>query len=254
MYKISLFILLPTIGMAVTRHVYETDGAQGIQSAIDASNPYDTVMVHSGTYYVRDIGILGITMKDKIILLSPSPDSVTLSGANSTGTDTAYHVIYCDFGNASSRDAVIKGFTIRDGRAKESSGRSAGGGGILCYRSSPTIINNVITHNSSTKMGGGILCFQNSSIIRENTITFNSSGFGGGIGCSRDNTIIENNTFTSNSAGYDGGAIYCEDYGSSLISNNIITSNNANYGGGIYCFFSYAKIINNTITYNSAII
>lgn len=226
---ILLTAVFPSVLMSTTRHVYEPEGAQGIQNAIDISSGFDTVLVHSGTYYVRDVSILGITMRDSVILMSPSYDSVTLSGSNSLGTDTANHVIYCSFNHPSSySEAEIKGFTILDGQAAYDRG-----GGIHCYQSNPVIQNNKIIHNS----GWGIGLYYSSAIIDSNTINHNLGS--GGVflqGYPNEPPVINNNLISDNSGAHAGGGIFCN-HASFFITNNTITDNYAwNYGGGITIF------------------
>jgi hypothetical protein len=166
-----LGILAPALAMGITRHVYEADGARGIQDSIYASLPYDVILVHPGTYYVGDVSLMGIRMKDTLTLVSADgAESCILSGSNSTGTDTAYLVIYCYFEDSSSHEAVIRGFTIKNGSSSPSGYQY--GGGICCDESSPLIDSCIITSNSA-RHGAGLYLSLSSSVVRHNTITGN---------------------------------------------------------------------------------
>lgn len=282
-FIVVIVILFSLPIFAAQRHVYESDSARGIQDSINVSNAYDTVFVHTGTYFVRDVDSLGITMKDSIILLGSSPDSVILSGLSSAGTDTAYHVIYCDFGDSSSHAAIIQGFTITKGYARGAFPHNYGNG-VHCYNSSPVIKNNVIKHNPETPQynyqnlgGGGIYCYHSASLIENNIFRENKldclAGAGGIIYCLesslviRKNSVIDNvsshggitskasvllvdsNIIENNRAGYFGGGIYCD---SCLltITNNIIRENDSYRGGGIYSSNSSGIIRDNKIMVN----
>ncbi|MHC4500037.1 MAG: right-handed parallel beta-helix repeat-containing protein, partial [Planctomycetota bacterium] len=109
------------------------------------------------------------------------------------------------------------------------------GGGIACFDSSPTINNCTISGNSSHHSGGGIVCFDSSPVITNCIITGNTADYGGGICCERNsNPQIKNCKITGNTA-YRGGGISCRE-SSPLITNCTITDNSAGHdGGGIHC-------------------
>ena len=216
------------------RNVYKSDGAMGIQDSINVSCAGDTVLVHNGIYYVRDIDSLGITMKDSVVLMSSGgAESCTLSGLNSTATDTAYHVIYCSFGDSSSHAAIIQDFTIM---------LSYEGSGIYCESSSPIIQNNIITNNDRK----GIYFSISSSIVKYNTITNNQLW---GIFCANSSPTIISNTITDNLS----SGVWCDNLSSPLIQYNVITHNGSptSLGGGIY-YNGSPFIEHNIISYNRA--
>ena len=150
---------------------------------------------------------------------------------------------------------TIDGFTIRNGNA-------ANGGGIYCEPySSPTIVNNTVTGNSSTGTGssegngGGIYCNHSFSPISNNAISGNTARIsGGGIGCYYSILTIADNAITGNKNGSSayGGGLFCQS-STPTIARNTITGNNAGYrGGGIACASSSATIIGNMIAANVA--
>jgi len=121
------------------------------------------------------------------------------------------------------------------------------GGGIYCYESSPTIINNIIIENRS-EIGGGIVCCGENSMaeirnchIAENEasiLNIASTGAGGGIACIYSNTKITNNVIVNNKCGINGGGVWAISnyYGQCkpLIQNNIIQENiSLSLGGGM---------------------
>ena len=144
--------------------------------------------------------------------------------------------------------SAVDGFTIRNGS-------SGNGGGIYCFRASPTISNNTITGNSATAIdasGGGVYCSGGFPTIAHNTIMGNSSSSsGGGISCSYSSSLIAHNTITGNSAGSSGGGVYSIG-GSPMIAGNRVAANSASVvGGGVYCSEGSATIANNWITGNN---
>jgi len=283
MYRKLLIIcsVFLTMLFATTRHIYEPDGARAIQDSINISSHFDTVMVHCGIYYTRDLGQNGILMRDSVILLSLSYDSVTLSGLNSAGTDTVQHVIYCNWCHPLSFEAVIEGFTIIDGN-----GAGTWGGGIYCDVFTNPVIRNSKFEKNYAERGGAIACNQASPIIEDNLIINNTAVCGGGIACTgypwsvATPPVIKNNTISSCSTDIAGGGIYCHSssflieennisdnyavgygggitvfscstaYQYSTIKNNVIKDNISELGGGISCWFSFASAENNTIDRN----
>ncbi len=134
------------------------------------------------------------------------------------------------------------------------------GAGIRCVDASPTIIDNLISENTSNNYGGGISCYQSGSDIKENTIIDNTSEMGGGIHCEQstgmpeisDNMIVDNdgsegagiyltsssplmqtNTWYQNFAVQEGGAVWTSSSEPWIIENKII-SNMSPTGGAFY--------------------
>ena len=145
-----------------------------------------------------------------------------LSGA-SPNMDTAYHVMFMS-ADSITRDWVIDGVMITDGRAEGLYLNRLGGG--LYARSyggdMKAIIKNVsITNNSAYSAGGGIhtrSAGATSPILTNCTFTNNSAFFdagnfvvgrGGGILISgiTSNPLFSNCTFTNNYVGLEGGAV-----------------------------------------------
>lgn len=149
---------------------------------------------------------------------------VSLSGADRETTvldaeQAANHVVYCE----DVQYATVEGFTISGGSA---AGGWARGGGIHCLRSSPTILNNVISDNTA-RCGGGIYSEDSSPRIMSNVLQ-------------------------RNSAVDEGGGICCVGDGRPRVSQNRISGNYAATAGGIYSDDSMTSISHNTITHNSS--
>ncbi|MDQ1317395.1 MAG: hypothetical protein QG588_1047 [Candidatus Poribacteria bacterium] len=226
-------------GIAWSADLYVPGDYSNIQSAINAAETGDTVLVADGIY--TGVGNKNIDFGGK---------ALTVRSANGPGNC----IIDCEgsgrgfYFYKGKGNPVVQGFTITGGVADN-------GGGIYCYSSSPTITNCTISGNSATNSttnnGGGIYCYSSSPTITNCTISGNSadSGFGGGIYCESSSTTITDCTISGNSA-FAGGGIFCYP-GATIITNCTINGNSViYYGGGIFCGYSSPLITNCTISGN----
>ncbi len=107
-------------------------------------------------------------------------------------------------------------------------------GGINCSNSSALIAGNTISNNSAG-WGGGIGCYFSNLTILNNVFNGNevSSGFepsvGGGIYCYESSPVLINNSFTGNKADLSGGGIYCALVSNPVITNTIFWGDSASY-------------------------
>src|SRR6266478_5260085 len=139
-----------------------------IQSAINAANNGDTVLVSAGTY-VENINFIG----KAITVTSSDGPATTIIDGNHNGTVVT-------FNHSETAASVLSGFTVRNGF------QSGGFGGGICVSSAPPpISSNRITGNHAAT-GIGIFVNGGSSLIKNNTISNNdqtgagSGGSGGG--------------------------------------------------------------------------
>ena len=219
-----------------------------IQASIYSAVDGDDVLVKYGSYNITSpIDFSGANIR----LASDDGTHNSYENATKDATqctiDASGNCGVFYFHNGETSDAVVAGFTIKNGSGEF-------GGGIECLSSSPTISNNIISTNSSD-YGGGIYCQESSPVIEYNTISGNTAtNNGGGINCYQADATIVNNTISNNTATtYNGGGIYCSD-SSVVIKANIISNNETtnSSGGGIYCSGAPVSIINNLIFKNSA--
>jgi len=206
---------------------------QSIQEAINAAQNGDTILVNAGTY------IENLNFKGKQITVQST------AGASATIIDGGGVCHVVTFSSGEQREAVIQGFTIRNGVGKKLDGLDYGfGGGILCRGSSPIIRGNIIEQNKADNstsglfgLGGGICVYEGSyPEIVGNTIRNNTAESGAGIYIFTTNDPEETSSTQT------------------IIQNNNITSNNAQLGGAIFiCGNSHPKIINNTLSGNTQI-
>ncbi len=223
--------------------VYVPDDHPNIQDAIDASNSGDTILVRPGTFQ-ENIDFLG-----KSVVLESD------QGAVLTAIDGMQAGSVVSFISGEGSDAVIRGFTITNGTARN-------GGGILCSQGAvPQIVDNLISGNRASTFGGGLYCrYGSSPSVSGNEFRENTAGSGGGIACRLSSApLISGNLFSGNSAigTYgNGGAIYCYSDSSPTVENCLIHHNEANgsfgRGGGIACWESSPSIMNCTVVENSA--
>ncbi|MGD9126108.1 MAG: choice-of-anchor Q domain-containing protein, partial [Planctomycetia bacterium] len=104
-----------------------------------------------------------------------------------------------------------------------------GGGGIACYGSEMTVINSLLSENTTNSYGGGI---------------FHTSG--------NELTVI-NSTIVDNSAGAGGGGIYSKGYEPVILHNTIVANNTDDPSGsdilsslnGLGAFTGYYNLIGN---------
>jgi parallel beta-helix repeat protein/predicted outer membrane repeat protein len=218
-----------------------------IQAAINAAVTGDTVIVASGTYI--GVGNRDIDFKGKAITVrsEAGPESCIID-CNKLGRGFYFH-------SNETVGSIVDGFTIINGYNPYD---SLGGGGIYCYRSSPTITNCNISGNQAKGGGGGIYCSVSNPTITSCNISGNqASGSGGGIYCyNNSNPAITNCNISGNTATYyDGGGICCYGgYGGApMITNCSISGNRAfSSGGGIYTSGGSPTITNCNISGNTA--
>ena len=192
--------------------IYVPANQPTIQAGIDAAVNGDTVLVADGIYTGE--GNVNLDFKGKAITVKSEggAENCVIDCENKPGTRGFY------FHNFEGPDSILDGFTIQNGNVSD-------GGGVYCYNSDLTIMNNIITGNSVSGQGGGIRCHYLAEVrIINNIITGNSAGQGGGIACQNASPTMMNNTIVGNSAG-EGGGLYGY-YSGPKITNTIIWDNN----------------------------
>lgn len=169
MIRIPLTLLvIATAVTAVSGAVYHVpQGFAKIQNAVLFAADGDTVLVSDGTY--TGVGNRNIDFVGKSITV------LSLNGPAETVIDCMNRGRGFYFGSGEDEGAVLKGFTIRNGRDNT-------GGGIFCLDASPRIKNCIITGNKASS-GGGIYCSMSFPEISGSTISGNAAYFGGAVWC-----------------------------------------------------------------------
>lgn len=207
------------VGCADTIRV-EADGSGDhatIQDAIDAAETCTLIELSDGTFTGvgnrdLDYGGKAITIKSQ----SGDPD-LCIIDCEQSGRGFYFH-------NGETQTSSLEGVTITNGLADY-------GGGILCYQSSPTLVNLIVHANTASEKGGGVDCNDASPSL---------------INC-----VLSENTADGISS--DGGGFRClEPSSNPTMTGCVLTGNYAHYGGGIFCDGgSYLTVSNCTLSGNS---
>ena len=218
----------------------------------DSLNPI-TIHLAAGTYSPSTNGEqFMLQIPDYVTLIGDDTREETILDAE--GSDRVIVLWYV-------KEANIESMTIMNGNADY-------GGGILCAKSTGTLINLIVKNNQANYKGGGIHCAGSNTMISLNNVEVtNNSSYkgGGGIGISTCDPVLENVTVSYNSAFVGGGIlcgpIYTNPVGSNPYLKNVLISNNTDLGynpysdlpvsgAGMYIASSNPILENVTITNN----
>jgi parallel beta-helix repeat protein len=204
-----------------------------IQSAIDAAEPNDIVIVADGTYTGdgnRDIDFLGkaITVR--------SATGAENCVVDCQGTELDYHRGFC-FQSGEDAKSVLDGFQIINGWTTYPDY----GGGIYCSGSSPTIANCIIQECRAYR-GGGMCNESSSPTVTGCSFTGNSASVGGGMYNEDSGPTMTECTFTSNLAG-GGGAMWNVESDTVITNCDFIDNWGGNAPGGMYNHLSNSTLI-----------
>jgi hypothetical protein len=193
-----------------------------IQSAISSAQDHDTVLVTNGIYATSGLTVVGslgnrVAINKAIIVKSVNgPDVTTIKGFGGVDGDDARRCAYVG------ANAVLAGFTLREGHTRTSGIASdLAGGGAWC-EDSGTISNCTITANTANNTGGGVY----NGTVSRCIVSSNSADVGGGV----YNTQLDNSLVVYNSAGSDGAGGYNGTFVNCTVSSNTATGD----GGGVY--------------------
>ena len=227
-----------------------------LQDALAVAVSGQEIWVVAGTYYTTDTldrtftfqlidgvdvygGFAGleVTRTSRNVMSNVSILSGDI-GVSADKSDNAHHVV------TGADNAVLDGFTVRDGNAAGAA--DASGGGIYCNGTSPTIIAcNIIANESVSGLAGGVYCSSASPVLINCAISDNQAGYGGGVYCtnasapSLTNCLVVNNTSANT-----GGGIRCWANSSPTLTNCTISGNDASIGGGLNSDDSTPTLLN----------
>jgi hypothetical protein len=275
MKKLLLLLLLAAECTLAQNVIYVNHAAAGsntgaswanaftdLQLALEAAQPGNEIWVAQGTYYPsKDTGNVVTTVRRKFFVLVDSvgiyggftgtettrkqrdwkTNVTTLSGdigAKGDSTDNSFHVVYSEDGTLS-KNTVLDGFTIRDGRANGlGTQREWTGGGLYIFGNTSAIFKNLLfTHNSSSS--GGAFGMDGPVQGGKNGIGF---------------CYVINSTFTKNYCASFGSGAYIHEnrvrfINCAIFSNHIIGSNTK---GAIYNLKSKLGLYNCTVADNTS--
>lgn len=240
------------IGTSTAAILNVPDDYDTIQDAINAAAVSDTVLAAPGVYQeLIDFSGKDITVASEYIFDNDSTIVInTVIDGNFAGTPVT-------MANGESNDAILIGFTIKNGTGTLYFDQFYVGGGIYLEDTSPTITCNIITGNDAPDGGGGIFSVGGAPVIKCNVIVGNTSvaayGCGAGMLIKNSETgLIYRNSIQFNTAHHGGGIALKNSHPE--VTRNVVCNNTAiGYGGGIRIYDgSNPTIINNTISHNTA--
>jgi hypothetical protein len=145
--------------------------------------------------------------------------------------------LFCDGNNAT-----------LDGNVIQKNQSLSNGGAVCFFNCLPVFKNNLVRANSSPEFGGGLYCYRSGGTFVNNIFVENHARFGGAISLSASSIRFINNTLADNRADINGGGIHC-DKSSPFIKNSIVWGNEAkNKGKQLYLYaFGYPDIVYSTL-------
>ncbi len=249
---------------------------QEIQSAINAAQDGDTIIVARGTYVENiDFRGKGIVLTSNFLFSNDLEDidSTIIDGSEPVDPDTASCVLMYKPNQSFSDDssAALIGFTLTGGKGTAwNDEHNLGsfyreGGGILIQYWAPRIRFNKIIDNEAydktglTSAGGGaIRCGDGNPLIENNFLIHNRGRYGAGIVFNYSGGVIRNNVIADNFGGedYAGGGLWILgnrfDNKLKVIENNTIVNNSSVLaGGGIFLWSSSQSYVRNNIIWGN---
>lgn len=214
-----LFLISALGGPAAASTFHVPADYPTIQEAVDAAASLDTVAVAPGTYTGtgnRQIQFFG---KDVRV--------IGTGGAAVTILDCERAARGFDIRGGESNDALIEGFTIRNGVALALTWPGSFAAGISCRGLSHPTIRDVVIESCEAYQGGA-------------------------LGCADSSPIVEDCVFRGNSALIKGGAIALLNFSEPTFLRTVVTGNAAQLGGGVVLELSNATMTQCTIASNGA--
>ncbi len=192
-----------------------------IQTAIDSSANGDTVLVRPGVY-LETINYNGRNITVGSLFLTTGNNEYI----DSTIIDGNRNGSVVRFDSEENNDALLTGFTIRNGSGSIDAENDISGGGVHCHNASPRLTYLKVVNNTAW-YAGGIYCELGAD------------------------AIISNCTIIGNTASIAGGGMDYYD-ADPTVRNCTISRNEALRGGGIYCYFDSQPTFENTIFWNNS--
>lgn len=212
-----------------------------IQSAIDAAQANDTVLVANGRFAENlNFNNRSLTLAGRYLLTNDPRDiAVTVIDGGYNGR-SAIRL-------ANGEGGLICGFTIVNDSTDY-------GGGIYCRMGMLTIRNMVIENNAASRNGGGIYITGGAQVIVRDVVLRNNrcGNVGGAMSAyTGAQVLVERVEMTGNYAAHVGGAYH--GYGSRVqIVNCTLADNDALHnGGGIYLTQEAVLDLQNSILWNN---
>ena len=199
-----------------------------IEDALKLCAADGTVYVHAGTYELKaqislanSFSLIGVDGRDRTVLKPAS--------------GTSHRLVVLNHPNA-----LVKGFTLRGGRADE-------GGGVYVNAAGGVVEDCLIENCTSSECGGGVYLKSPAAVIRRTILRNNDAGssrWGGGA-YTTDGGLFDSCLFYGNSANY-GGGYYAERGGAAVTLVNCTLANNKSTmtGKDVYDYRGGNKYVN----------
>ena len=187
------------------------------------SGPTDTVRLREGVSVYGGFSGRELTRDERDWRGRPT----VLHGGDGLGVDEVYHVVSAE----DVTTAVLDGFTITGGNARDPSNE---GGGIALVNA-PVTLRNLLVAGNRASYGGGLVVSSSSPTITgcrfvDNVVT--NLGGGAHVTGSASHPLFEGCLFSGNRA--TGGAGLSSDYCSITLRRCALAGGRANAGGGLY--------------------
>jgi len=230
---------------------------QTIQKAAAGRVAGDVINVTPGTYAHFTLAPLSIENRAITIQSTDGADVTFIEG----GAHNRAATLATSYEEA--RNAILRGFTLRNGNATQNTPNGANGGGVYggnmydCVVSNNTAVagggvavanvhNSIVTGNTAEWYGGGLFnctwvegtVVSNNTAIGQGVSTFYYARGGGAYGCA----MITNCVIAANTAGSPGGA-----------GGNGSANDYNGDGGGVYSTEAAALVTHSRITGNKAL-
>ena len=234
-------------GMANAAVINVPDDYAEIQTAIEAANEGDIVLVQPGTYVEtldflgKGITVTGTAPEDSVVVAS------TVVDANAQGS-------VAKFVSGEDSTSVLSGFTLTGGTGTDTDGpANTRGGGIYASGASPTvsgcvIIDNIAMGEYPAGRGGGVYWEEGHVQLRNSRIEYNHADAGNGMALlvSNSDGLMSNLVVANNGVHRPGGAITLVSYTGTLRTSRVID----NLAKGIDAYSSPCRITNCLISGN----
>jgi hypothetical protein len=208
---------------------------RSIQEAIDAAEPFDTVLVASGTY--NESVVISTPQSGIVLHGEAGPRQTILAGVGGSRLVTF---------DETDTLTEISGFTLQGGDPQFD------GGALYAYRSQVFISNCEFTGNNTPGDGGAIALYESWALIRRSIISANVARQGGGVFAGNSTLTLAENTFSNNVARQDGGGMLLLNSYPTLDSNMIVGNIARNNGGGVAFLSQQGEFRSNLVRRNQA--
>lgn len=166
----------------------------GIQRAVDAAAPFDTVEVAAGVY--TESVVLSSGQRGLVLRAPAGPEQTILQGSGDARLITFDEVDTL---------TTLEGFTLRNG------GPQFDGGALYAYHSKILIRDCVFGANHTPGDGGALALYESEARLERSRIEGNSARRGGGIFVGGGRLTLLATELRGNTADVTGGGLFCDD-------------------------------------------